>query len=289
MSNMHQMGIGIEMYCNTNKDTMPQKGPDGSDTGSNFFGPPSSSTGVIGVDDMSIWFNAIPNAISGKSYYKMLAEDAAGSTLPTPPNNVLFLCPNAGPAFSISSLDVVQGDYFMLNGIDSTGAVNFPGNKFKFNLSYVFNSKLGDTWNAGHTKVVTTLPVIRKAQLRPAAEVVTMLEKMANTGEYTDPTVQKYNATYPSVYAGKITPAGLNNNAGQPKSNWKRFAARHRSGGMLLFADGHVGWMSWVDTQIPASQLPGGALQGWGAGGLPNGSDANQPGKVIWSVAGPLQ
>jgi len=116
-----------------------------------------------------------------------------------------------------------------------------------------------------------------------------MLEKVANTGEYTDKTVQKYAADYPSVYGTKINAAGLNSNAAQPKSNWKRYTTRHRSGGMILFADGHVSWMSWVDTQIPGSQLPGGALQGYGQGGLPYGSDANQPGKIIWSVAGPLQ
>ncbi len=289
MSNLKQMGLGIEIYCVTNKGTLPQKGPDGSDTTSNMFGPGNGTTGVVGVDDSSIWFNAIPKAISGKSYYDLLKDDFNGVALPTPPANNLFLCPTAGPAFTQGTNDVVQGEYFLLNGLDSSGAVTFPGNKFKFNLSYVFNSKLGDTWNAARTKVVTTIPVIRQSHLRPASEVVTILEKVANTGEYTDQTVQKYAATFPTVYGTKINAAGLNNNAAQPKSNWKRYTTRHRSGGMLLFADGHVAYTSWVDAQIPASMLPGNALQAYGAGGLTYGSDANQPGKVIWSIAGPLQ
>jgi len=239
---------------------------------------------VTGVEDLSLWFNAIPKAISGKSFYDMLKDDANGVALPTPPNNQLFLCPTASPAATQGTNDTVQGDYFMLNGIDGSGAITFPSNKFKFNLSYVFNSKLGDAWEPVSGKTQTIIPVIRKSHLRPADQVCVILEKLASYGEYTAPTVQAYATQYPTVYGTKINAKGCNTNVAQPKSNWKRFAARHREGGMILFADGHVGWLSWVDTQIPASQMPFVAESTAGSG-----SNANQPGKIIWSIAGPLQ
>src|SRR5881392_641386 len=66
-SNLRQFGIGIAMYAGQNKGMMPQKGPDGSNAGSNLFGP---SGGVIGVDDPSLWFNAIPKIINRKSFMR---------------------------------------------------------------------------------------------------------------------------------------------------------------------------------------------------------------------------
>jgi prepilin-type N-terminal cleavage/methylation domain-containing protein/prepilin-type processing-associated H-X9-DG protein len=270
-SNMRQFGIGIEMYVAINKGMMPQKGPDGSNTTTNFFGP---SGNVIGFDDPSLWFNAIPAAVSGKSFYQQLVEDAKGNPLPAVGGkSTLLLCPMAITPGTQGTNDVVtaDGNYFLLNGIDSTGVV--PGNQFKFNASYVYNSKFTDTIAGGSGPAALKL-----SKLRPAAFVVTMVEKMANTGEYRDKTVQSYATQYPTVYGSKINAQGLNNNAGQPKSNWKRFTTRHRSGGNLLFADGHVQWFSWTDTQIQPNQMPYNA----------NTSDANQYNRMIWSVYGPI-
>ncbi len=280
MSNLKQMGIGIELYCNTNKGSMPQKGPDGSSTNptnKNYFGSPTS--GVVGYDDESIWFNAIPRAINGKSYYQMLVDDKNGVLLPTPPTNNLFLCPTASAPGTQGTNDTItaDGNYYVLGGKDSTGVI--PGTTFKFNLAYVYNSKFTDTTLGG-----SGTATLRKANCRPASTVVTIVEKMSNSGEYTDKTVQAFAAAYPTVYGAKINALGLNNNVAQPKSNWKRFTTRHRSGGHLLFADGHVEWFSWTDTQIPASQMP----YVVGSGSNP-GSDANQPGKIVWSIAGPIQ
>ena len=53
------------------------------------------------------------------------------------------------------------------------------------------------------------------------------------------------------------------------KADWQRFTARHRSGGYILFADGHVNWFSNLELAHP----PGGKARGnW-----------NQPSKVIWN------
>ncbi len=291
-SDIRQYGIGIQIYCDTNKGSMPQKGPDGTGTtptSKNFFGgtvvAPATlpASGVTGVGDPSIWFNAIPAAIGGKTYYQMLVEDHQGrSVLPTAGVRSVFICPTSLPPGTIGTNDSIDssGKYFLLNGADADptdpAGINAAGDKFKFALSYVYNSKFTDTINTANPNNGTA--TLRITQLHPASVCVTMVEKMANAAEYMDPTVQRWNAANPTVYAGKITAAGLNNNIGQPKSNWKRFTTNHRHGGHILFADGHVGWFAWTETQLQSNALPYNA----------NTSDANQPSRMIWSITGPI-
>ncbi len=282
MSNLHQWGIGLQMYADQNKGSLPLKGPDGS-TGAgtaNFFGPPQGTTTVIGVDDPAIWFNAIPPMVGGKSYYQLLLLDMA-HTMAAPKEGMrsVFICPSAGPAGSQNSSDVISSDgYFLLNGIDSTGTLRnstgmFGASTFKYSSSYVWNSQLASSIGTGDE---TTL---KMTTLGYAAETVVMVEKVANSGEYKDPVVQRWSAANPSVYGstGKINANGLTTNVAQSKADWTRFAARHRSGGMLMFADGHVSWFSWPQVQYPPNQLP-----------LNPSSDANHYGSIRWSAIGPV-
>lgn len=288
-SNMRQLGIGFVMYCNQNKGTMPQKGPDGSNGGTNLFGP---SGGVDGVNDPSLWFNAIPLAMSRKSYYDMLLADQAGTPLFATGDSSIFLCPAALPPGTLDPTEVISPDgrYFLLYGTDSYGKLNpitSPGGGpfFKFNMSYVYNSKFVDSFRPildGSQR--RDLNPLKIGKLKPAAYVAVIVEKISNAGEYRDKVVQQYNAKYPSVYnasgVGAISPIGVYKNIAQPKSNWKRFTTRHRGGGNILFADGHVAWLSWPETQVQPDQLT--------AGFQPLKSDANQYNRLIWSIAGPI-
>jgi prepilin-type processing-associated H-X9-DG protein/prepilin-type N-terminal cleavage/methylation domain-containing protein len=279
-SNMRQLGQGYMMYCDQYKGLLPQKGPDGSNSTDNIFGP---TGGVIGVDDPSIWFNAVPKAIGRKSHYEMLLDDQAGrAPLPSRAGGSVFVCPAAEGAGTISTgaaQDVISSDgqYFLLYGTDSTGKLNpitspGPGPFFKYNMSYVANASLTNTIN--NTQSFTT---VKLSKLRPGDRVVLMTEKLVNPGEYLDAAVQKFIAENPAVYSGIATTVGFISNIGQPKSNWKRFPTRHSGGGNILFADGHVGYFKWRETQIQPDQLPFSAT-----------SDANQYTKIIWSVAGPI-
>jgi prepilin-type processing-associated H-X9-DG protein/prepilin-type N-terminal cleavage/methylation domain-containing protein len=270
MSNLRQFGNATQMYCDANRGCMPQKGPDGSTTTTNFFGPAS---GVIGVDDPSLWFNALPKYVVGKTYYDMLVDDLNGKThAPTSGDNNIFICPSASQPGTQGTNDILTPDqnYFLLYGSDSQGVL--PGNQFKFAASYVYNSKFTDTIG------VTGTPALKQTMLRPSSLCVVMVEKLANSGEYQDAAVQKFNSAYPTVYGTKLNSQGLNTKTGQPKSNWTRFTTRHRGGGNILFADGHVAWFSWTDAQIQPSQMPYNATS----------SDANQYAKMIWSIAGPI-
>jgi prepilin-type processing-associated H-X9-DG protein len=168
----------------------------------------------------------------------------------------------------------------MLGGVDSTGFITnstgmFSAKQFKFNMSYVFNSALT---TLGSTDTGTTL---KMSSVRPGSEVVIMSEKIANYGEYKDPSVQQFvnssaGHAINAIDAFNIDANGYSSNLAQSKANWRRFAARHRGGGMVLFADGHVRWYPWTDVQIHLT--PGG----------PYPADANQPGKILWSALGPV-
>lgn len=277
-SNLRQLGLGIHMYADQNGDALPQKGPDGSSP-SNTFGP---INGVIGYNDPSIWFNAIPPLINNKSYYQVLVNADKGlDTIPFGggPNSV-FTCPTALPAATLNGNDIILGNYFLLYGTDSTGTIrNSTGliaeKQFKFDLSYVWNSKLTSTITGG------SQTALKMSQVRPASEVVMVTEKLAIPGEYKDPGVQKYNALYPAASLYNITAQGYNSNIGQSKADWRRFTTRHRGGGFLLFGDGHVAWFSWPEVQIQPDQMPGNLYS-------VRTSDANQPGTLRWSCLGPV-
>jgi prepilin-type processing-associated H-X9-DG protein len=69
----------------------------------------------------------------------------------------------------------------------------------------------------------------------------------------------------------ECTPAYTSNIAAG-KTTWTGFAYRHRKGGYLLFADGHVDWYSRSELNPDTSGFT--LSQGNSAGNLPN--------KIIW-------
>lgn len=282
-SNLRQWGMGIQMYVDQSHGELPQKGPDGSATsGPNFIGPQG---GVKGYDDESLWFNAIPPLVNGKGYYQMLL---AGGDLPRADMKSIFICPLQQPPVSMQ--DAIVGDYFLLNGEDSTGTYKNPTGmanqkQFPWAATYVFNSKLTSTT----AKLTDELPHFKMSAIKYGSETVLMVEKLTTMGEYQDPLVQSYiNGTSGRASASNakaatnqnITSAGYVSKFAQAKADWRRFTTRHRHGGNLLFADGHVAWFDWLEVQFPSSAL---------ANGYNNFSDANQPGFIIWSAVGPVQ
>ena len=128
---------------------------------------------------------------------------------------------------------------------NSTGLGTALG-QFKFNMSYVFNSKLTSTLTA------PDLTDININRLHPSSEVVMMTEKIANSGEYLDKTVQNWVNANSTVYysTGKINAQGSNTNVAQSKADWTRFTTRHNHGGHLLFGDGHVDRFAWTRRSI---------------------------------------
>jgi prepilin-type N-terminal cleavage/methylation domain-containing protein/prepilin-type processing-associated H-X9-DG protein len=285
ISNMHQWGIAMQMYVDANHGQLPQKGPDGSSVAQSL-GPITNGNFVIGYNDPSLWFNALPIFMTGKGYYQILLDNYHGlSQPPHDGDSSIWMCPLAGPA-ATTGADVVIPPYYVLNGIDSTGTIQTGtgmsnSKEFACDITYVFNSKLTSAINPPPTAPGTNPDAIKMSKLLPGSEVVIMTEKASNYYEYVDPTVQAWNAKNPSVYikTAKMNAQGSLLNIAQTKADWTRFTTRHNSGGNLLFADGHVAWFAWTDAQYPASQI----TPSW-----TGNSNANQPGKLIWSAIGPV-
>jgi len=280
-SNLRQFGAGLEMYVNESRGCMPYKGPDGSNAGSNCFGP---TGGVRGVDDQSLWFNGILSKLGQRTYYQMLADDATGKQrLENGIQGTIFTCPTAAAPYSLSS-DVLDSSqqFYLLWCNDSNGVVaskTSPQQVMKFNMPYVFNSKLAD--GPGGPANPTQVSFPKMSQMRPTANVVVLMEKIVNAGEWKVPVVQNWinSAQNAGVYkASDVDARGCLKQIAQPKSNWKRFTTRHRGGGYILFADGHCQWYRWDQVQ-------------WQYNGSPyNGStsDVNQPNNIIWNPFGPI-
>ena len=284
MSNLRQFGVGIQMYSGQNRGALPQKGPDGSSP-TQIFGPVND---VIGYDDPSLWFNAIPPLVNGKSYFEMVWDDYNGrNALPKEGIRNIFICPSAAPASTIYPQTVKNG-YFLLYGTESAANPEqmFVGGLvgrgfFPFASNYVWNSKLTSAIN---TSTETT--AAKMTQLKSAASIVVMVEKINNPGEYKYKDVQLYNTKFPGAYTSssagpQISTAGYVGNIGQTKADWRRFTTRHNGGGNLLFADGHVARFAWTEAQIQPANMANGSYSS-------NSSDANQPSRMIWSVAGPV-
>ena len=85
-SNLRQWGIGFQTYVDENSGQLPLRVPDGTQT--EYFGPSPANPipgYPLGINDMSIYFNAIPANAGGKSYYQMLLDDKNGvNPLPGP-------------------------------------------------------------------------------------------------------------------------------------------------------------------------------------------------------------
>ncbi|MGD0461864.1 MAG: DUF1559 domain-containing protein [Tepidisphaeraceae bacterium] len=275
MSNLRQFGFGFQIYADANKGFLPEDGPTGESTspiGRNTNSPAYDKKGnyvPFGVDDPALWFNAIPPLVNNRSYHDMIADylypNGVPSNLADSRVNSIWVCPTAGPPISLSGTssgtltptksppEIYQGltkapstspgDFYALYGMDwsakprpSYNALTYP-----FYQCYVFNSKLFTKLDDG-----TVITKVKLAQLRPGSDVVLMAERIMQYGEYADPKIYHY---WPNPTAHNINAMGYMNNIAQTKTYSPRFAARHRHGGFLLFADGHVAWFGWTEVQ----------------------------------------
>jgi len=283
MSNLRQFGFGFQIYADANKGFLPEDGPDGTSAAlGHFIGRTTPSQGAYdthgrytptGVDDPALWYNAIPPLVNNRAYYDLITDYADKNIKANlPPNagtNSIWVCPTAGQPISLAGGPLTApsvgyegyistgtkpntglGDYLAVEGNDAK--VGFNKYYFPFYQCYVINSKLFTQLASG--EYVTT---VKLAQLRPGSDVVLMTEKLMQYGEYAMSSEPEVYHAYANPTAYNLAPQGqgYTSNIGQPKACSTRFTTRHRHGGMLLFADGHVAWFAWTQVQgIPNPQ-----------------------------------
>jgi prepilin-type processing-associated H-X9-DG protein/prepilin-type N-terminal cleavage/methylation domain-containing protein len=290
-SNMRQWGVGFQMYVDESQGQLPLRVPDGTST--EWFGPSPNNPipgYPAGLDDMSIYFNAIPSKAIGKSYYQLLVDDMTGKNpLPTPGSNNIFTCPAVLSAVPTAADTLYPGNanFYAQYGTDSTGVLlsSTTPQLFKSAISYCYNQSL---MNPPVATVANPNPPLvyagKMSQLRPASSVVVLVEKISAPGEYLDPTIQRWAQQNGFLGSSINSSLGYTGKISQLKANWKTFSAIHNGGGNLLFADGHVAYFKWTDVQLNVKPSPVPASKpGTEYGDYYN---ANRP-DMIWCPWGP--
>ena len=240
MSNVRQLCMGIMLFADGNKGKLCEEGDDGT-----IANPVTDNLTTLPAawDNPNLWINAIPDNINLPTYDQMQINNANGAPLPHAGSSSVWVCPGAGdPLLQPSEMNGgsgVRGGYVYLYGMGDAGGVQSRPTYICYNI----NSKLN-----------ATQPVQKLSQLAPASAVVLITEKRMVPGEL--PTSDKnYTKTL-----------------GQIRAEHKRFTARHRQGGFLGFADGHVAWFGNTDLTTPFTSTPV--------------DDYNKPGLVVWDPFG---
>jgi prepilin-type N-terminal cleavage/methylation domain-containing protein/prepilin-type processing-associated H-X9-DG protein len=252
-------GQGFVMYAAEWDDQLPLDGGDGD------------SVTPIGVwSDPRLWFNGVTAYMgTGNRTYDQLQEAAlaAGNpyALPKGGSNSMFVCPSAlEPASDTSQTgDIIDNGFFKTWGYFHITPGVGPGSSDvrPMLLCYGMNSQLRDwdysTWQNYYNTTGGPDDIAKLSRLKPAARVPLLAEKRIRQDELpqNDPN-----------YTKALT---------QSKVTANRFAARHSmgkgvnaNGGNIVFADGHVEWMSNF-------------LVNKNAG--PKTSHYNWPGILIWN------
>lgn len=193
-------------------------------------------------EDPLWWGNALPEYI-GSVPYAEYAEAAAttGDGMTVPPADSIFV----DPAADLPSIAGSGNSYLWRNRLGYVVANDTVTPQRCYFFSYVPNAQLENTLvdNANQNAIdIGAGPLngfqennmrIRLSQIPDPTSTVQMIEKRTSESEL------------------PLDDPFYDEDLKRQKSDWQRFAARHRGGGHLLFIDGHVEWMSNVDATTP--------------------------------------
>jgi prepilin-type N-terminal cleavage/methylation domain-containing protein len=207
MNNLRQLGLGASIYVSENNGILPWEGYAEGDRPERHLGP---------WEDGGIWFNACPRYAKLQTYSQLQISAAAGGPrVPKSGDAGLFICPEAGDA-SPGKDDTVSDGYFMLWGLDSTGA---PVQRPTF-WCYGYNTQLDSGVEDRHVDYRVQLKL---SKIHHSSYTAFLVEKLMRPMEFTPM---------------------FNSSVGQQEISYKEFSTRHRNGGFILFLDFHVGWLS---------------------------------------------
>jgi len=246
-NNIRQLGMGFMMYVNDSKGFLPYEGLDDGDVAGASIGR---------WDDESLWLNAVPPRIGLRPYNELQLADIAGtSRLPGAGDSSVFICPAAQNAAGPGTV-TTDGYYEMYGQEAPNPPAKAGGTARKVYICYAYNSKL-----------FTNIQRLRITKLKNSATIPILVEKRMRGPEATTQDDKYYESK--GGQTGRITGRTLN----RLKADWQRFSTRHRKGGFLLMADGHVQWTSLQEALTP------------GVAGHPGG-DWNKSGVLTWNPTG---
>jgi hypothetical protein len=219
--------MGVTLYADSHRGVMPVEGGDGTLSSYVTTGVPAKT----GWSDPGLWINAIPEAMNAPTYDDMQTGYLVnGRGMPSAGSTSIWVCPaadypNTSTTDKNNGVSLKDGFFYLWGNAPGTGVAQSRPTY----ICYVINSQLNAT--AGHDSQ-------KLSQLRPGSAVVLFVEKRMTPGELpaSDPNYDK--------------------SLGQLRAEHKRFTGRHRDGGFLGFADGHVAWFRNSDLQVPSVTTP---------------------------------
>jgi prepilin-type N-terminal cleavage/methylation domain-containing protein/prepilin-type processing-associated H-X9-DG protein len=286
-SNIRQFGVGLQMYCDANKGVLPFGSNNGSKSNPVDFIPAATASQpsppyaypnglALGWAAGEMWFNAIPPMLNLPTYYSQIsANPAGGAPIPTIGDPSIYICPSLNSLTTAlnetANVTVIgNGGYFGIWG-DPVRGVSTKGNTVQYPvcMCYVPNSKLISGSPFGNPKL---------SQCVPSANVAVFVEKRMDPGEInsSDPQYANLTSSNPSgIPWSWITNPVSGNAMGQLACDFDRLSSRHRNGGYICFADGHVGWYSLDQVIVTNSASQQASVD-----------DFNDPANVIWNPFG---
>jgi prepilin-type N-terminal cleavage/methylation domain-containing protein/prepilin-type processing-associated H-X9-DG protein len=267
MSNLRQWGVGYGSFSADRKGLLPWEGlKDPADMPTNL------------ADRQRFWANVVPPLLDQPAYADIATPDGS---VPTPSSGQSIFIDPAAP----TPANPLGGSF--------TGWT-VPNTTVKFYFCYVPNSQLNNSLEARMDALPSEDPRslankidpvtrklstewldarrIRLTHCKQPANTVTMIELRSTPDELdgmgtVNGRAPKYWFPY---YAEQLN---------RHRADWQRLAARHRNGGHVLMADGHVEWRDQAQATTPV-----------GASGPSKDKtlDFNRP-DTIWDPLGPAK
>ncbi|MCE9619312.1 MAG: prepilin-type N-terminal cleavage/methylation domain-containing protein [Planctomycetes bacterium] len=241
-SNMKQWGIGYVNFATERKGLLPWEGE-----------KDAAKMPLNLADRQRWWGNVVPPYVDQPAYASLALPDAA---VPVPPDSgSIFIDPSAKtPSGFASGQSVFTG-------------WTIPNSKSKFFFCYVPNSNLNNSLAAEMDALPSTdeRSTAKKYDPKTGATTpewidarrmrVSRLKKPSNT------VLLMEMRSIPEELDGAGTRDGKTPDLWHPyygetlnrhRGDWQRFAARHRNGGHILYADGHADWYENTVACTPA-------------------------------------